>query len=166
VMKKREKARAKNNPKKGSSKEASIEDFHGQFKQDVIQHNWLGDTDATRSMADLPEQAEKTSVAKLPKLDISAREIKLRLAKLRERSVDLVLLERSVRFVQSIRDRLEKSATNGKVKCSSPHCRGTTVFDQLYAITHCRHTACTTCLESRADDESCVGPGCGSSVHQ
>jgi SNF2 family DNA or RNA helicase len=157
----------KKDAKKGNSKEASIPDYYGQFKQDVIQHNWLGDADATQTVTALLGQAKSMSVARASKLkQLSDREIKLRLAKLRELSVDLVLLIRSVRFVHSIRDRLEKSTSNGEVKCSSPHCTGITNLDQLYAIPFCGHTACTICLQSRAEDEPCVGPGCRSSVDQ
>jgi hypothetical protein len=139
--------------KKSVSKDPSILDLYDYFKKDVTQYNWLGDTDATRSINNLLAAAEKAPKANsFPEIEsISGlkrlRSIKLRLSQLRETSVELAHRTRSKRFVISIRDRLQQATPTGTVECSSLQCAGTGL-DQLYSIPHCGHIACANCLKS------------------
>ncbi|KAL1794299.1 hypothetical protein ACET3X_007720 [Alternaria dauci] len=149
--------------------ESGIRDLYVHYKKDVTQYNWLGDDESSQSVRALLKEAQKTprkGFTDLRKTSKSQRErlIKQQLSQLRDMSLELAHRKRSGRFVVSIRDHLQLVGLDKiqSLRCSSPSCKGAINLQMLFSISHCGHTACNECLESRTDDETCVHPGCNS----
>lgn len=158
----------------GLKKNREISDLYGRFKDDVLELNWLGDSQASQVVQHLLRNAAESPNSSLfPELrgvsaDAKTKLMKKRLATLRETARDLAHLIRSERFIGSIKSFLEPLSGKSQqesFQCSSSNCEGTASLSELRLITHCGHIACEKCLSSRKDTESCVRAMCNASVH-
>ncbi|KAH3990038.1 hypothetical protein HBI26_002010 [Parastagonospora nodorum] len=150
-------------------KSDEISDLYDRFKQDITEHNWLGDEYASRVARNMLIKAKKApNSSAFPELKGSKTEQKSKFAKkllsdLRETARDLAHLIRSERFIKAINDLmgpLTKRENGQAFTCSHPDCDGMARLSQLRLITHCGHTACEGCLSTRTDVDKCVDPMC------
>jgi hypothetical protein len=153
----------------GLVKSDEITDLYNRFKQDITEHNWLGDAFASRIASNMLVKAKKSpDRSAFPELkgvtgEKKAKLVKKRLSSLRETARDLAHLLRSERFITAIQALLEPltEKVDGQLfTCSSLDCDGTASLSQIHLITHCGHTACTKCLSMRIDVDKCVDPMC------
>lgn len=153
----------------GLKKSDEISDLYERFKQDITEHNWLGDEYACRVARNMLIKAKKApNGSAFPELKGAKKELKSKFSKkllsdLRETARDLAHLIRSERFIKAINDLLgplTKREDGQAFTCSHPDCDGTARLSELRLITHCGHTACEKCLSTRTDVDKCVDAMC------
>lgn len=154
-------------------KNEEIADLYSRFKDDVLELNWLGDSQANQVVRRLlKEAAESPEASAFPELRgvaavTKAKLTKKRLSTLRETARDLAHLIRSEQFISNVQSFLEPLSGKSEqqsFQCSSSACDGMAKLSELRLITHCGHTACERCLSRRADSETCVREFCNACV--
>ncbi|KAH7410248.1 hypothetical protein DE146DRAFT_733042 [Phaeosphaeria sp. MPI-PUGE-AT-0046c] len=157
----------------GLPKDEEISDMYNRFKDDILELNWLGDSQASQIVRRLLREATKNpDSSAFPELRgisqvVKAKLMKKRLSSLRETARDLAHLIRSERFISSIKsfsEPLSGESPQRLFQCSNSECDGKASIFELRLITHCGHTACEKCLSRRADSDNCVRSMCNACI--